>query len=278
MQTVTWPRSSRSGKMLVPLLGVLAVMATGVAAVAIVLKIQESDKLRMKARELEMARTENADLKGQLEDIQRIKSRIEQELVSARKELAASRDELAQTVKAQETLTRSIEDREQEITRLTNELQQAQQQSLDVSGQLATLQGERDGMRQQLADVEQAKGDLEAKIMELSGQPSVQLGKVLVTEVPASAGDSGVMPISIASPSLQSDGQVVVVNREYDFIVMNMGKNHGLTVGQEFQVTRGGEVLGKVKVEKVYDELSAAAILPESKKNSIREGDLVKAL
>jgi hypothetical protein len=33
-----------------------------------------------------------------------------------------------------------------------------------------------------------------------------------------------------------------------------------------------------VKVEKVYDELSAAAILPDSKKDIIREGDLVKAL
>jgi hypothetical protein len=37
-------------------------------------------------------------------------------------------------------------------------------------------------------------------------------------------------------------------------------------------------VLGRVKVEKVYDELSAAAILPESQKNNIREGDAVKAL
>ncbi len=59
---------------------------------------------------------------------------------------------------------------------------------------------------------------------------------------------------------------------------MNMGKNQGLTVGQQFKIVRGSEVLGTVKVEKVYDELSAAAILPESKKDSIREGDAVVAL
>jgi hypothetical protein len=37
-------------------------------------------------------------------------------------------------------------------------------------------------------------------------------------------------------------------------------------------------VLGRVKVEKIYDELSAAAILPDSRKDTIREGDAVRAL
>ena len=85
----------------------------------------------------------------------------------------------------------------------------------------------------------------------------------------------------ISAPAAQApstSGQVVVVNREYDFIVMNLGKNHGLSIGQEFQIVRGDSVLGKVKVEKVYDELSAAAILPESQKDNIKEGDTVKAL
>ena len=81
-----------------------------------------------------------------------------------------------------------------------------------------------------------------------------------------------------ASAGSPANGQVVVINREYDFIVMNMGKNQGLAIGQQFKIVRGGEVLGTVKVEKVYDELSAAAILPESKKDAISEGDAVVAL
>ncbi len=82
------------------------------------------------------------------------------------------------------------------------------------------------------------------------------------------------MPVSA---SIQ-DGQVVVINREYDFIVMNLGKNDGLSIGQEFKIVRDNEVIGRVRVEKVYDELSAAALLPNSQKNSIREGDLVTSL
>jgi hypothetical protein len=135
-------------------------------------------------------------------------------------------------------------------------------------------------VRRQLADLERAKQQLETKVMELSQQPpqpTVELEKVLVTNAPPTTPGGGVVwPVS-ASAGL-GDGQVIVVNREYDFIVMNLGKNHGLSIGQEFQIVRGSEVLGRVKVEKVYDELSAAAILPESKKSTIKEGDTVRPL
>ncbi len=113
---------------------------------------------------------------------------------------------------------------------------------------------------------------LETKVLELSGQPTVELDKVVVSsgESPAAA--------KAVTPASGREGQVIVVNREYDFIVMNLGKNNGLEIGQQFQIVRGEEVLGWVKVEKVYDELAAAAILPQSKKEQIREGDVVKAL
>ncbi|MDP3722832.1 MAG: hypothetical protein Q8R91_04970, partial [Candidatus Omnitrophota bacterium] len=106
-----------------------------------------------------------------------------------------------------------------------------------------------------------------------TGEPTVELDKVRVTSEGEGAG-----PTAAAAPGGSENGQIIVVNRDYDFVVMNLGKNQGLSIGQEFQIVRGEVVLGKVKVEKVYEELSAAAILPESDKSSIREGDAVKAL
>lgn len=115
----------------------------------------------------------------------------------------------------------------------------------------------------------------EAPVAMSIASASAPVGRTIAT--PSGVGASASSKPS-AGASSASDGQVVVVNREYDFIVMNLGKNQGLIVGQEFQVMRNREVLGRVKVEKVYDELSAAAILPNSKKDSIREGDSVRAL
>ena len=266
-----------SGKMLVPLLIVLVGLSLGVAAIATLFGIQERDKREAKERELHLAVAENTALKADLEKALSDKVRTVAELESVRRELAKTAEDLTKSMKAQEQLARSVEDREQEIGRLAKELEQTRSESKQVAGQLAELQQDREATQQRVTELEQAKQELELKLTELSQHPTVELEKVLVTntdgQVPA---DGTARPGG--SSSVLSAGQVVVVNRDYDFIVMNLGKNHGLSIGQEFQIVRDQEVLGKVKVEKVYDELSAAAILPESNKARIREGDTVRPL
>ena len=270
-------RLAQAGKMAVPLLGVCAALSVAVAAVAIVLQSQERQKRQAKEQQLQVALAENDDLKLTLQRTQQGKAAVEDELGRTRKELSGSKEELASAVQAQETLTKSVEDREQEIARLTRDLDQTKGHTQQLQAQVSSLQSERDAAKRQLADTETAKGELEAKVMELSDRPTVELGKVRVTSPgePSASSKAALAPVAIASAA---SGQVVVVNREYDFVVMNLGKNHGLNIGQEFQIVRDNQVLGKVKVEKVYDELSAAAILPESQKDNIREGDAIRAL
>jgi len=269
---------SKNGKMLVPMLGVLAALSMAVAVAAIWLQMQEREKRQAKERELVLVLAERDDLRAQLEETHQAKSRVEDELSRVRKELETSLEDLAKATAAQEALSRSVEDRQKEIARLAKDMVQLQSERKELAAQLADLKTEREAIQQRLTDAEAAKTELESKVMELSNQPTVELDKVLVTgpdQAPLPRGTA--MPVAAVS-SMAVSGQIVVVNREYDFIVMNLGKNHGLSIGQEFQVVRGNEVLGRVKVEKVYDELAAAAILPESQKDSIREGDSVKAL
>jgi predicted nucleic acid-binding Zn-ribbon protein len=270
----------------------LAALSMVVATAAIVLQRQEYQKRQSKERELALAIAERDALKSQLDDAERAKSRIEEDFTRARKELMEAQGKAAQASDAQQTLSRSLEERDQQVARLTQEMEQARTESRQATTQLSALQTERDAIRQQLSELQRTKGELESRVSEFSRRPTVELEKVRVTDAqtsPArdpSATSSSQPPSTLAqraSPTAPMvrrlpDGQVVVINREYDFIVMNLGKNHGLSVGQEFHVVRGDAVLGRVKVEKVYDELSAAAILPESRKDEIHEGDAVKAL
>ena len=282
--------------MIVPLLSVLAALAMGVAAVAIYLQMKEREQRIARERELQLAMAESDNLKSRLQDVESAKAKAEEDLGHAKKDLGEAKEELARSVEAQQVLTKSIEEREREINRLTKDLSQMKEQADRATQQLSGLQRERDDVKKQVADLERAKGQLENKVMEMAAasqeaeaaQPTVELDKIFVTNTPqgSSGASSNSMTNSLPSTSLlpvasssrDTDGEIVVVNREYDFIVMNLGKNHGLSIGQEFQIVRGTQVLGKVKVEKVYDELSAAAILPESQKNNIREGDSVRAL
>lgn len=270
MRRLNW----QAGKTLVPLLGTFTAIAVGVAVIAIVLQVQERGKRLAKERELQHALIENEDLTARLQETERTKAKIEANLAHTRNELAQSAAELAQALDAQVKLSKAVENREVEIGRLTSDLTQARDDMKQLSGQLAQLQAERDTAKQQLVDAEEAKGELESKVMELSNErPTVELEKILVSGDHVRGGQT-----IFAGGKVSTDGQVVVVNREYDFIVMNLGRNHGLAIGQEFQVFRNDEVMGRVKVEKVYDELSAAAIVQETQPDTIREGDLVRAL
>ena len=270
-------RSGQGGKMLVPMLVVLAALAMGVAATAIMLQIKERDKRLAKERELLLMVAERDDLKGQVEDVQRAKSKIEEELTRSRAELNAAQDKLAQAASARDALAKSVDDRQKEVDRLTKNLEQARSEHKALTSQVEEFSSERSTMQQQLADLEKAKSELESKVMQLSEKPTVELDKIVVTNDQSGAGAGAAMPVSATSGG-PMNGQIVVINRDYDFIVINLGKKQGLSIGQEFQIVRGEQVLGRVKVEKIYDELSAAAILPDSHKDSIREGDTVKAL
>ena len=258
---------TRRGGAAVPLLSVLAVLALLVAGVAITLQMQERTKRLAKERELLMAKSENDDLQQRLTDTRSAKERLEGELTQTKDALAKSAQQLEEERKAKEALAKSVDERQHEIDRLAKDLEQFRSERMALAQQVTQLQQERDGLQGKVGDLEQAKTELDNKVTELSKHPSVELDRVVVNGSGSPTASGGAL-----------QGQVLVVNRDYDFIVMNLGRNHGLSVGQEFQVSRGNDVVAHVKVEKIYDELSAAAILPDSKKDAIKEGDEVHAI
>ena len=293
--TASAPRTARNqaGGALVPVLSILTVLAVGVGAAAIYLQIQERDRRIRVEQDLAMAQSERESLAKRLADSEEAKKELEGDIALIRDQLKDAQDRMAKAVSAQEELARSVESREQEIGRLRKDIDQAKSDQQRAVNELADLKRERESAKQQLADLQQEKGRLEAKLQEVSGRSPVELDRVVVgaggsTPVSAAMGTgatslttaqaSSVSMTGGASADPKTTGQVVVINREYDFIVVNLGRNHGLTIGQEFQILRGAEVLGQAKVEKVYDELSAAALAPGSQKDNIREGDEVRAL
>jgi len=287
---------TKTGKAIVVLLGIMAALGLAVAGVAISLQMQERDLRVARENELRLVKAEKDELEQQLTEVREAKSRIEREFAGVKHDLDDATRQLADERQKKEQLTKTAEDRQQQIDRMLRDLEQARSDQRTLTDQLGRLRDEHTTLQRQMTDLNQAKAQLEQKVAELSNHPTVELDKVVVSPpavsgstVSAPASDSAASPkpeaatnaASSPPPSVQASpmqGQVIVVNREYGFIVVNLGSNHGLALGQEFQVVRGDQVLGRVKVEKVYEELSAAAILPTSDKNAIREGDVVRPI
>ena len=68
---------------------------------------------------------------------------------------------------------------------------------------------------------------------------------------------------------------MLVVNKDYNFAVINVGSKDGVRVGATFSVYHDAEYLGDVKIEKVHDSMAAAGFVTAALKNKIGEGDKV---
>ncbi|MBI4358014.1 MAG: hypothetical protein HY584_01820 [Candidatus Omnitrophica bacterium] len=86
----------------------------------------------------------------------------------------------------------------------------------------------------------------------------------------------------IVEPPRKSDqriaaGSVLLINRKYNFIVINLGSRQGLSLDEVLLVQKGGSDVAKVRIEKLYDDYCAAYIIEEQSENPIGEGDVVTA-
>lgn len=301
-------RMARPGRLVIPLLAAFTALALVVAGLAIAMQMKERNIRLAKERELVLLKAEKESLEEQIGRLTSAKQDLEEHVTRMKAEFDEKVAELDQERQAKEQLAKSVEDRQREIDRISKDLEQARTERQTVAQELDGVKDQQKSLKKQLAQIERDKAELEAKQAEQLEASAVNLDTVVVggpdaptfgadpalaadatqparppepmTRASAAASLPPVLPSSSSSmPSGSAvQGQVVVVNREYDFVVMNLGRNHGLAIGQEFQIVRGQEVLGRVKVEKVYDELAAASILPNSKKDAIREGDLLKSI
>ncbi|MCX8107379.1 MAG: hypothetical protein N3G20_01095 [Verrucomicrobiae bacterium] len=70
-------------------------------------------------------------------------------------------------------------------------------------------------------------------------------------------------------------GKVVAVDPKWDFVVIDVGANHGARERGELLISRDGKLVAKVRIARVEPDLSIANVLPEWKQAEINEGDIV---
>jgi cell shape-determining protein MreC len=70
-------------------------------------------------------------------------------------------------------------------------------------------------------------------------------------------------------------GRVTAVNKNWNFVVLNVGQKQNVVEGGELIVYRGQKMIGKVKVVSVESNSSVADILPEWAQSDLQTGDEV---
>jgi len=220
-------------------------------------------------------RNDNVQLKSQIEEVTALKRSAENKLDESKKVIAElqaklqeSKDEISALTGEVERERASRQETAAKIEQLISDLEQQKTLRADLENKLISAQDEGKKIKAQLKDLESQKSDLESKVKDLEAARNVELGKVVVYPDAAdkTRAKSGNKKTDVAAAQAKDkaakkavlEGKVLVVNKEFNFIVFNLGNKDGVQTGSEFSVYHADKYVGDVKVEKVHEAMSAA--------------------
>ena len=156
---------------------------------------------------------------------------------------------------------------EKSITRL-NEDKSAVEQKLAETENM--IQGRID-------DIWQVKESLDQTfkaVKSSQGQDSkeVELPPIIVSA--ASPAFREISPREASEPTPGVSGKVISVNDENNFVILDLGENSGIKLGDSLSVYRGSEYIAGLEVIQVRQDISAADI--KEKGARIKAGDTVR--
>ncbi|MFC2149650.1 hypothetical protein ACFLQ8_03010 [Candidatus Auribacterota bacterium] len=201
-----------------------------------------------KSRGLEEERNK---AKQQLSDIIVVKEQVETERDAAKEEARQLSALLEMEKREKEILKKKLKEKQQAALALMKQLRLAREEatgaSPELKAQVGDLKGEKKELLSKLRETEAERDELNKQLEEMAVQdkPTVNLEDIFVRS------------------ELKFSGHVLVVNPKYNFIIVNIGEIDKLPVGEILIIHRGRKLIGKVRVDRVYEKMAACAILPE---------------
>jgi len=202
-------------------------------------RIALENELSKTTEEIKMVRVELTDLKE-------IKTKIEFELALTSRELRDYKDRLSLVKLESGTL-------EGEKSNLADSYLLIQQNFVKLQNDFYQLQESKEVLEQRLKNAMDSRVKL----------------KTIIVEPEQHA--------EISSIEKTIEGEVLAVNREYEFLVINLGLNSGLNTDSDVSIYRSSELVAMAQIEKLYDNISAVVVNDKGQMENVKVGDTVVA-
>ena len=211
---------------------------------------------------------EKEQVARQLNDVIEVKEQLQVERDKAKEEAYKLSVQLEKEKKEKQQLQEKLEEKQKKALQLMKQLQEEKAERQKLDERLDALQK----ASSDKPNTEQTS-DLLVKLQKAQEEKEELTRKLREMSVPEN-------PVKIRDIIVQADrkfsGSVLTVNKEFNFIIIDIGQVDGIIKGTELIVHRGKKLVGKVKVEKVYEKMSAATIIPKWMQDEVKEDDSVK--
>jgi len=207
------------------------------------------------------------EMGGQIELVKRLAQTRREQHFQEGEDHVATKGKLTQTEAELFTTRQRLADTEASLARAREENTRLQNTIAEKDGQIRQLEGEVTALKTSVDDLkrEVARKDEELQNMTIEN-------RTLKDQLARYEND----PTKVAGtikPGLT--GEIIAVNADWNFVVLNIGSEDTLAPLAEMMVHRGDELIGKVRVLTVTEKLAIADIMRDWQKQPLREGDSV---
>ena len=233
-----------------------------------VMETQKNLELQTKANEIKQLKTDQDVKEASITKLTTDLKKIKEEQMSAAQSLIKEKeDKIAE-------LDQKVKDAEQKI-------EEAKKQAADLDKQVSDAKAQVDAKTQEAMNLQKIVQGKDEEIAKLNETVKEWQGKQKAAADLADGYKNRLLEHKIAiEPDKRFAGNVLVVNADPEFIILDLGAASNIPVGQELKVVRGNHYVGKIAIKKLLlpksDRLSYATTSSLAEPNNkVQEGDVV---
>jgi len=225
-------------------------------------KIALKLELKQAANTLSDKETELKDLRNQITTLEDSRRGLETQVKNLLASQKVSEGEARGTKEATQLLAqqfqRQHEDLLKQLSSITSENRESQ---LSLVSKIESILDAKHKLEIELVSMSKRQ-DLAAPTLQSTGREGISLGKILVEQKP--------LPQSTVL-----EGKILSVDTQYDFVIIDLGKNSGVKTKDRFYVIRRERWIGEIEIEEVYKNMSLANIVSDKTVRNLRRNDKV---
>jgi len=263
---------SKIFKIVLVLLIAASLVSAAIAVIGFMGKEREYMKRLVVEDKLALTLKDKRNIEKELEAAKSAKDQAEAKISKIEDKIKDYSSQIEEAKKKSETIGSELDAKKTELSKVRIELENERKEKAAISKKLDALQADYEKVKKDVSALSSNKLELEKKITELQNKQAVNLDKIVVS----SEDDNDAAPDSlIKSEKPVTQGSILVVNKEYSFIVIDMGQDRDIKKGMKFDVMDGPKLLGQAEIDKVYDTMSSATILPGGKISDMKKGNAI---
>lgn len=193
---------------------------------------------------------------------------VVEELDVTKQDLATTRDELAATKNELNDTRNELTAAQQRINDLNDTVEQKNAELIVANGRITQLEQDKSNLQIQIDDLNNQLVRADEEMRDLQDKVAT-LDKV-IQDLDSKQGTPGTAKIPVGTM-----GRILVVNPDWNFVILDIGTEQGLVPNAEMLVHRKDQLIGRVRISSVEKTMSVAEVVSDWSRQPINEGDNV---